>query len=270
MTVIKYRDIFDGLYTHYNRREFVHPDPLEFLYKYEEPSDREICGLVASSLAYGRVAQILKSVNAVLEKMTPSPSKFLKDSTTKSLNSIFFGFKHRFTTGEELALTLLSVKQIIEKFGSLEACFISGFEKLNGTDNETILLALLNFACELNTPFRGRSNSLIASHEKKSAMKRLNLFLRWMVRSDAVDPGGWKGIKKSQLLIPLDTHMHKISLSLGFTKRAQTDIRTVIEITNALRKISPGDPIKYDFVLTRFGIRYEMRREDLIRVVSNV
>lgn len=101
-------------------------------------------------------------------------------------------------------------------------------------------------------------------------MKRLNLFLRWMVRSDAVDPGGWSGIKPSQLLIPLDTHMHKISLLLGFTKRAQSDIKTVIEVTDALRKISPEDPIKYDFVLTRFGIRDELNHKDLIRVVSNL
>jgi uncharacterized protein (TIGR02757 family) len=270
MTITKYREIFDGLYTRYNRREFVHPDPLEFLYKYEEPSDREICGLVSSSLAYGRVAQILKSVNVVLEKMTPSPSKFLRDSTPKSLNANFYNFKHRFTTGEELALTLLSVKNTIEKFGSLEVCFISGFEKSKRADNKTILSALLNFTRELNTPFNGRSNSLVPSFEKRSAMKRLNLFLRWMVRSDAVDPGGWTGVNPSDLLIPLDTHMHKISLSMGFTKRKQSDIKTVIEVTDALRQISPNDPIKYDFVLTRFGIRDELNREDLISVVSDV
>ena len=97
-------------------------------------------------------------------------------------------------------------------------------------------------------------------------MKRLNLFLRWMVRRDEVDPGGWDRVSPSQLMIPLDIHMHRISRKLGFTERKQADIRTVIEVTDAFRKISPEDPAKYDFVLTRFGIREEMDPNDLLSI----
>jgi hypothetical protein len=108
-----YKEKLDFLYTHYNQRSFVHPDPLEFLYHYSEHRDREIVGLIASSLAYGRVAQILKSVNIVLERMSPSPSLFLKTISQAELLNIYKDFKHRFTTGEELASLLYSLKNII-------------------------------------------------------------------------------------------------------------------------------------------------------------
>lgn len=266
MTAAEHADLLEGLYSRYNRREYVHPDPLEFLHLYEDPSDREVCGLISSSLAYGRVKQILKSVSSVLDKMGPRPSRFLRDSTHLSIKSTFSGFKHRFTTGEELSLTLIGVKRILEEHGSLESCFISGLNKNETCEGDTIHAPLLSFAKTLNTPFDCGLNSLIPSHEKKSSMKRLNLFLRWMVRRDDVDPGGWERVSPSQLMIPLDIHMHRISRKLGFTERKQADIRTVIEVTDAFRKISPDDPVKYDFVLTRFGIREEMDPDDLLSV----
>ncbi len=276
MTIKRYADIFEELYSRYNRREYVHPDPLEFLYKYEDPRDRETCGLIASSLAYGRVRQILKSVTAVLEKMKPTPSKFLVDSSPESLKGVFSGFKHRFSTGEEMALTLLSVKRILERYGSLENLFVSGLKgRKNGeggedaNENDRITPALLAFAEELNRPFNGGPNTLIPSHEKGSSMKRLNLFLRWMVRKDAVDPGGWEEVKPSQLMIPLDVHMHGISLSLGITGRKQANIRTVGEVTEAFKSISPEDPARYDFVLTRFGIRDGLSPKELISDINS-
>ncbi|MBN1571968.1 MAG: TIGR02757 family protein [Deltaproteobacteria bacterium] len=276
MTIKYYADIFEELYYRYNRREYVHPDPLEFLYKYEDPRDREICGLIASSLAYGRVRQILKSVSAVLEKMKPTPSKFLRDSSLESLEGAFSGFKHRFSTGEEVALTLFSVKRILDRYGYLEKLFVSGLKGCeDGGDgegvnkNDKMTHALFAFVRELNEPFNGGPNSLIPSHEKGSSMKRLNLFLRWMVREDAVDPGGWKGVKPSQLMIPLDIHMHGISLSLGITGRKQANIKTVDEVTEAFRVISPEDPARYDFVLTRFGIRDELCPKVLIRDINS-
>lgn len=275
MTIKRYADIFEELYCRYNRREYVHPDPLEFLYNYEDPRDREICGLVASSLAYGRVRQILKSVSAVLERMEPTPSKFLRDSSLESLKGVYSGFKHRFSTGEEMALTLFSVKRILERQGSLENLFVSGLDGREtgddgcGNRSDGITPALLNFVRELNAPFNGRQNSLIPSHEKGSSMKRLNLFLRWMVRRDAVDPGGWERVRPSQLMIPLDIHMHGISLSLGITERKQANIRTVDEVTGAFRAISPEDPAKYDFVLTRFGIRDELCPKELIGDINS-
>ncbi|MCP4693017.1 MAG: DUF2400 domain-containing protein, partial [Desulfobacterales bacterium] len=103
-----------------------------------------------------------------------------------------------------------------------------------------------------------RPGHLVALPEKGSACKRMNLFLRWMVREDAVDPGGWEGVPASSLIIPLDTHMHRIGLGLNFTKRKQANMRTALEITEAFKALYPDDPVKFDFALTRLGIRDDL------------
>ena len=110
---------------------------------------------------------------------------------------------------------------------------------------------------------RGDAGILVADPDKKSACKRSNLFLRWMVRKDSVDPGGWEKIPKSALVIPLDTHMFRVGTLLGFTSRKQANLLTALEITRGFRELSPEDPVRYDFCLTRFGIREEMSPEDL-------
>ncbi|GBC61536.1 TIGR02757 family protein [Desulfonema ishimotonii] len=247
----------EAIYQSYNRRAYVHPDPLEFLYEYRDARDREIVGLVASALAYGRVAQILKSVRTVLNRMTPAPATFLKTASLPGLRNHFAGFKHRFATGEHLALMLMGAKGIIERHGSLRAGFMSGVKK----SDESVLPAMTLFCNRLVSA--GDPGHLVPLPERGSACKRMNLFLRWMVRKDAVDPGGWDGIPASKLLIPLDVHMHRICTNLGLTKRKQADMRAVIEITAAFARIMPSDPVRYDFALTRFGIRAEMSPEEI-------
>lgn len=241
----------ERLYVLYNSRKWVHPDPLEFLYKYADFKDREVAGLIASSLAYGRVTQILKSVSSVLDKMGPSPYGFLLSATPSYLLRMYSGFKHRFTTGEELAFMLIGAKSVIKRFGSLYKCFLSGFND----DDETVLTGLSYLVNELRIDLNGRSNSLLPLPEKGSACKRWNLFLRWMVRKDSVDPGGWDRVSPAKLIVPLDTHMHRICLLLKLTGRKNADMRTAMEITSAFRKIDPEDPVRYDFALTRPGIR---------------
>lgn len=255
------KNVLDDLYARYNRREFVHPDPLEFLYHYEDIRDREIVGLVASSLAYGRVQQILKSVSLVRERMQPSPYIFLNQASREALLPDFAGFKHRFTTGEDLVSMLLGIKGAIGRYGSLHACFAAG---INDSDS-TVLPAVSHFAKELAIGCNGMANSLLPSPTKGSACKRLNLFLRWMIREDEVDPGGWDMVQTSKLIIPLDTHIHRICLALKLTKRKQADIRTASEITAAFRTISPEDPVRYDFALTRLGIRNEGDMDDFLK-----
>ncbi len=253
----------DELYARYNRREFVHPDPLEFLYDYKDICDREIVGLVASSLAYGRVAQILKSVSSVFERM-PSPLIFLRHASRKSLLNTFKGFKHRFTTEEEIAMMLFGIKRIIERYGSLHACFTACMND----DDATILPALSDFVKELIAESEGRRNSLLPLPTRGSACKRLHLFLRWMVRKDEVDPGGWDNVPRSMLIVPLDTHMYRICLALGLTQRKQADMRTAMEITTAFRTIAPDDPVKYDFALTRLGIRDDTDMDAFLKQCS--
>jgi uncharacterized protein (TIGR02757 family) len=254
------KSTFKKLYERYNRREYVCPDPLQFLYDYGNPQDREIVGLIASSLAYGRVAQILKSVADVLERIG-SPADFLNEATPRSLRRTFKGFKHRFTTGEELASLLLGARESVRRHGSLQSCFMSGFRE----DDATVLPALCSFTEELASVRKLRRNSLLPAPAVGSACKRLNLYLRWMVRRDGVDPGGWDDVPASKLIVPLDVHMHRICLGLGFTRRRQANMRTAMEVTSAFRIIAPEDPVRYDFALTRLGIRDDLRHESWLR-----
>jgi uncharacterized protein (TIGR02757 family) len=260
MTTRTYLRNLCELYETYNHREYVHPDPLEFLYDYQDLRDREIVGLVASSLAYGGVRQILKGVKSVLDRME-SPYAFLKDNSRESLISIFKGFKYRFTTGEELAGMLYGIKRVVERDGSLQACFVNALSD----DHETIILALSELVKALSAVFESRPRSLLPSPEAGSACKRLNLFLRWMVRRDEVDPGGWDDVPASKLIVPLDTHMHRISLQLGLTKRKQANLKAACEITAAFRSIEPEDPVRYDFSLTRLGIRDDLDPREFLK-----
>lgn len=252
MKLVFSRSSMEALYRRYNRKDYIHPDPLELVHRYCEPMDREIAGLVAACLAYGRVRQILASVSCVLERMHPSPGRFLLENSQDRIDSIFGSFKHRFSTGAELSALLGSMREMLLRFGSLEACFLAGCRP----EDETVFPALENFAHRLRCACPvGLEGMLLPRPAKGSACKRLHLFLRWMVRDDAVDLGVWKGVDPSQLLVPLDTHMFRIASGLELTTRRQADLRAAFEITAAFRTISPEDPVKYDFALTRLGIR---------------
>lgn len=251
-------ELLEDLYSRYNKREYVHPDPLEFLYDFSNPQDREIVGFLASSLAYGRVSQILKSVQAVIGPMGSSPRLFIEKTSYVRMTEIFGNFKHRFTTGLELVQVLAGIKFVLSDYGTLNEAFVKNI------NNNDFLCSLTNFTkllkCQCSLP----NVSMVPSPEKESACKRLCLFLRWMVREDEVDPGGWKGVDKSLLLIPLDTHMFAISKKLGLTKRNQPDMKTAQEITAAFRKVKEDDPVKYDFCLTRFGIHPVVSKNSLL------
>ena len=251
----------EELYSVYNKRKYVHPDPLEFLYNYKNKKDQEVVGLIASLLAYGRVAQILKSVSIVLDKMGKSPKSYLESTSPQKIKKDFKGFKHRFTTDEELSLFLVGIKKVLAKYGSLQRLFKSGVNK----KDENILNSLENFVNEIKKSANIEKSSLLSDPSKGSACKRLHLYLRWMIRSDDVDPGCWKGVSLSKLIIPLDTHMFQIAKMFRLTSSKQANLKAAIEITESFEKLNRGDPIKYDFVLTRFGIRSEMNKKDIIK-----
>ncbi len=256
----------EKLYERFNRRDYVNPDPLEFLYRFDDLRDREVVGMIASSLAFGNVKQITKSIDSALRVMGTSPADFLDGSTPRKIEDSFSGFKHRWITGRELAMMLLGVRRLMRKYGSLEACFGAGFSESDGD----VVPALTRFVDEIAGANGTLSTGFVPSPCRKSACKRLNLFLRWMVRNDRVDPGGWKCVPASMLLVPLDTHMHRLSMLLGFTDRKQKSLETAREITCAFREVSPEDPVTYDFALTRLGIRRdEGRKEFLERLEIN-
>jgi uncharacterized protein (TIGR02757 family) len=252
------RETLEKLYEKYHRRKFVHPDPLEFLYSYPDMHDREVVALVASSLAYGRVAQILKSVRGVLDVMV-FPGKYVRETPDQKIENDFAGFKHRFTTGDELAAMLKGVKRLLVRYGSLGGCFSTKLRP----DDDTVLYALASFVDELWEAAGKDLNFLLPHPKNGSACKRLHLFLRWMIRSDQVDPGGWNDISPSKLVVPLDTHMHSLCRRLGFTNRKQANAQAAVEVTEAFRIMVPEDPVRYDFSLTRLGIRNDADYDEI-------
>jgi len=244
----------DRLYARYNRREFICPDPLELLYRYSGPGDREIAGLLGALLAYGGVRQIVNSAADALARMGKRPGAFLRKSSSKDLQQAFAGFKHRWTTGPDIAALLSGVKRAIDRFGSLEAGFLAGFHP----GDETILPALSTWVRLLRGGAGEAHRDLLSCPRQGSACKRLNLFLRWMARKDEVDPGLWPHVPASKLVVPLDLHMHRIALGWGLTKRQSPDLKAALEMTAAFRAISPDDPVRYDFALTRASMRGEL------------
>ena len=247
----------DDLYQRLNRREYVYPDPLAAIYRFEDIADREIAALVASSLAYGRVQQIIRSLETVFEILS-SPAAYLLGSTREAIAHDFARFKHRWTTGPEMASLLWGLGEIIREYGSLESCFMEGLKE----DEADVTGALTAFVGIVHYNMDYERGRLLPRPSRGSACKRLHLFLRWVVREDDVDPGGWRKVPKAKLIVPLDVHMHRISRRLGMTKRNQADLRTAREITAAFRKFSPDDPVRYDFSLTRLGIRDDMSPDD--------
>jgi len=243
----------EELYEFYNDKKYVHPDPLEFLYDFNDLKDREIVGLIASLLAYGRVSQILKSVSKIL-KVLKDPYDFITNSSKDDIYNSFKGFKHRFTTEEDISDLLFSVKKTLKSFGSLNNCFLNYFSDLDSD----VSIALKGFIRQLGSVSGIKYGSLLSKPDGSSAFKRFNLYLRWMVRKDNVDPGGWEKVSASKLIIPLDTHMYRICCNLNFTKRKQSDIKSAVQITSCFKNFDKNDPVKYDFALTRLG----MNRDD--------
>ncbi len=254
------KDKLEALYAEFNRREFVEPDPLQFLYGFDNPGDVEIAGMIASSLAYGRVAQILSSVEKVLSVTGKSPSEYLKHNGRKRFSADLKGFKHRFTTGDDMACLFEGMKRTVDDCGSLGNCFAGYFD---GRE-QTVLPALGKFVEDLSFFFPENRSYLCPSPLNGSACKRLNLFLRWMVRKDDVDPGPWTGIPASCLVVPLDTHMRNISACMGFTDKRQADMKSALRITEAFRDLTPEDPVRYDFALTRLGIRSDLNINEIL------
>lgn len=253
----------DSLYARLNRPEYVYPDPLAAVLRYSDVADQEVVGLIAAALAFGNVKTILRSVDAVLEQF-PRPAADLCAADPEALLRIFHGFQHRYVRGRELTDLLAGMRRVLIERGSLGACFR---QYLRDGDAD-YAPALIRFVAALRESSPLPKNYLLPDPALGSACKRLWLYLRWMVRKDAVDPGTWAGLDPSGLIVPLDTHMHYICQRLGFTRRKTADLRTAREVTDAFRKICPEDPVRYDFALTRLGI-LRMDVDDWLRGVHH-
>ncbi len=248
------RSHLDTLYHRYNHRRFVEPDPLAAVYPFENTADQEIAALIASALAFGTVKQILGSIRSVLDTLGP-PEKALREADAGQLRETFAAFRHRYVTGREVVALLLGMRRVRAAYGSLGAAFAAQLRP----DETNVFPALTRFAALLHG---GEKNYLLPDPARGSACKRWMLYLRWMVRKDTVDLGCWRGVSPSQLIVPMDTHMHRIALRLGFTSRKTADAKAALETTAAFRVICPEDTVRYDFALTRLGIRKELDGED--------
>ncbi len=251
------KDVLEKLYSKYNHRDLIKPDPLQFVYRYDNPSDMEVAAFLAADLAYGRVEQIQKSLTNLFERMGESPYAFIKDFGKAEQKSLK-GFKHRFTTDRDISELLMLLKKVLNQYVGIEEFFIQGYSPRD----INIVPALSKFcnslldmyAAEHNGNISRRLKYLLVNPAKGSACKRLNLFLRWMVRDDDVDTGLWKAIDKAQLIVPVDVHMGRLCRILGLYNRKVVSLTTAIKITEGFAEIEPGDPVKYDFALSRIGI----------------
>ncbi|MHC4436252.1 MAG: TIGR02757 family protein [Planctomycetota bacterium] len=253
----KIRNVLKKLYKRYNRRELISPDPLQFVYHYSEPADMEIAAFLASALAYGRVEQIEKSLDNLLGRLGDSPYEFVIGFDKKKRRALK-DFKHRFTTGDDISDLLMLFRKIISRHGSLERYFARGYSP----GDKNIIPALSEFCNSLlnihAVGHKGQTSRglkyLLVSPAGGSACKRLNLFLRWMVRDDDFDTGLWKSIDKAKLIVPVDVHMSRLCKILGLYDRKTVSLPAAIEITESFAEIEPADPVKYDFALSRIGI----------------
>ena len=243
---------------------YLNTDPLKFVHRYTDRIDIEVAGFVASAFAYGRVKSIFACVEYLLECLGEHPGKTALEFQPEFFVGKLSDFRYRFHTGVDAACLVYALGSVIGKYGNLERTFST---HING-DEPTIKSALEGLVKEIRAvPLEPVLNAfgvekpgsyyfhLLPLPSSGSACKRLNLFLRWMVRdSDSLDLGIWRDVPASRLVMPLDTHTSRICYLLSLTKRKSADWRTAEEAANSLKKLDPHDPVKYDFALSRLGI----------------
>jgi uncharacterized protein (TIGR02757 family) len=250
----------DELLTSCDRRAHIQRDPVELVHRYTEPADQEVVGLLASAVAYGRVTLFKPRLARLLEKLGPHPSEVAQTASPAELLALTGDFNYRMTGPSEVSALLFAAGGVQRNHGSLGGLALECHAAASGHMREALdrfVATLWDFDL---TPFTGqrgvnrRLAHLVASPGGTSACKRLNLFVRWMARpADGVDLGLWR-IPTRSLVIPLDTHVHRISRLLGLTRRTDLSWRTAEEITARLRHLDPDDPVKYDFALSHLGI----------------
>jgi uncharacterized protein (TIGR02757 family) len=256
-------EFLEGIYETLNRRERLCRDPLALVVPYADPADREVAGLVCSTLAFGAVDLILRACEKALTPLGAHPAATLAAMNEEDMLNAWGDFQYRFCFPNDLIGLMRAMKGARERFGSLEALLASGDSpELPLTAALSVFVRTLRALSsetssgDARTPIR---LNLLPDPESGSACKRLFLYLRWMIRSDDVDPGGWSSISPARLIVPMDTHMAATCrVRLGFLAstgaKRQPNLKDALAVTSNFTRYSPGDPVKYDFALTRPGI----------------
>lgn len=245
-------------------------DPVQFVHRYENPRDREVAGLIAAVFAYGNVRGVLRTVDSALGYLGPSPAETIASFDPRKDIRRLRGFYHRFNTSRDLAVLFWIMRRALEDYGSLESAFASSLSSKDVDITgalETFCKILLGFGHEQFYP-RGELKRrigvrfLFPAPSQGSACKRLNLYLRWMVRpEDGVDCGVWTRVAPRQLVIPLDTHIARISSYIGLTGMRNPGWAMALDITRSLRRLHADDPVRYDFALCHLGIAGDCPRK---------
>lgn len=254
------KPVLDRLYRDFDNPEAA-ADPIEIARRYTDPADREIAAFCASGLAFGRVGSVLQSVERFLAVMGPSPSAFVRCFRPAAEKRKFEKLGHRWIRGNDLAALVWILKKMLERSGSIEGFFLDGYDPA-APDVRGALDAFSTAALRTDLrPVYGPSvpkcpgvRYFFPSPSGGSACKRLNLFLRWMVRRDGVDFGLWTRVSAAKLIIPLDTHVIRLSKCLRLTTYTSPGWSMAAQVTASLREIDPVDPVKYDFSLCHLGM----------------
>ena len=249
MTFYELKEFLDLKAEHYQSQEFITADPIQIPHRFSRKEDIEIAGFLIATIAWGNRTSIIKNSNKMMQLMDDSPYDFIKNHSSEDLK-VFNGFVHRTFNDTDLKYFIISLKNIYENKGGLEKCIANHASKM---DIQTALHYFKKDFFEL--PHSQRTQKHVADPLKGSAAKRINMYLRWMVRSNknGVDFGIWKSIHTRNLSCPLDVHSGTIARKLGILKRTQNDAKAVVELDTQLRIMDPEDPVKYDFALFGLG-----------------
>jgi uncharacterized protein (TIGR02757 family) len=235
----------------YNQRAFIEDDPISVPHNFSLKEDIEISAFIVAAIAWGKRSIILKSGNNLLEVMGNQPYQFVLDASDSELEEL--RFVHRTFNSDDLKFFVLSLRNIYVNHGGLQQAFIDG---------KSIREKICNFRERfLLYPHEKRSEKHISNPGANSACKRINMFLRWMVRKDkrGVDFGIWDQLTPSELCVPLDVHVGRVARELGLLERKMDDWKALDELMLVLRKFDPDDPAKYDFALFGIGMNNDLK-----------
>ena len=253
------KETLDALYASFNQPDSA-TDPIQIVRRFDRPDDREVVGFCASALAFGRVTSVIQSIERVVAVMGRRPADFVRGFEPRRDGRALGDFVHRWTRGSDVAALLWLLRQMIDRSGSIEGFFLEESDP-DAVDVESALESFSARALALDlkraygrTPARAGVCYFFPKPSAGSGCKRLNLFLRWMVRKDALDLGVWTGVSPARLIVPLDTHVIRVGRCLRLTKYTSPGWRMASDITASLRRLDPSDPVKYDFSLCHLGM----------------
>ncbi|GAB4428566.1 MAG: TIGR02757 family protein [Bacteroidia bacterium] len=246
------RDLLDAKYDQYNHPRFIEHDPISIPHLFTARADVEVAGFFAAIIAWGRRDLIIRSARDLMARMDMQPHDFVQHASEDDLDRLR-GFVHRTFNETDARALVLALRGIYQQHESLEAIFVQDLDP--GADAWTRICAA-RARLVAATDFPARSGKHLADPATGASAKRLNMYLRWMVRRDqrGVDFGLWTGIQPSQLVCPLDVHTGNVARALGLLDRRQNDRKAATLLTDALRRLHPEDPVRYDFSLFGLGV----------------